>query len=86
MQSLGYNLKKTPREIPSWNILLTITHLNISYQPACHLQGRSQTEMVTEACDRRRREQLGGFEIQTLGNAISSVLRGICNIFFLLKL
>jgi hypothetical protein len=44
--------------------------------------------MDTEARDRRRREQLGGFgmplpkffEIQTLGNAISSVLRGICDI------
>jgi hypothetical protein len=29
-------------------------------------QGRSQTEMVTEARNRRRREQLGGFEILKL--------------------
>jgi hypothetical protein len=33
----------------------------IEYRLTTCEQGRSQTEMVTEARDRRRREQLGGF-------------------------
>lgn len=46
-------------------------------------QGCSQTEMVTEAYDHQRREQLGGLEDMPPGN---DFLRGIYDTFIALKL